>query len=49
MFDRAGNKLAGLGPVLPGGLELQRPSDLTVDGAGRLWIADARLGLVVLE
>ena len=49
MFDRGGNRLAGLGPSLPGGLELQRPSDLTVDGAGRIWIADSRLGLVVLE
>lgn len=49
MFDRAGKKLTALGPMLPGGLELRRPADLTVDGAGRLWIADPRLGLVVLE
>ena len=48
-FDRGGNRLTSLGPSLPGGLELQRPTDLTVDPAGRLWIADARLGLVVLE
>ncbi len=49
MFDRGGERLAAVGPTLPGGLELQRPADLTVDAAGRLWIADPRLGLVVLE
>ncbi|MFQ5351263.1 MAG: hypothetical protein ACE5EG_12550, partial [Thermoanaerobaculia bacterium] len=49
MFDRHGQRLTGLGPALPGGLELERPADLTVDGAGRIWIADSRLGLVVLE
>ena len=49
MFDRRGKRLTSLGPSLPGGLELQRPADLTVDAAGRLWIADARLGLIVLE
>jgi tetratricopeptide (TPR) repeat protein len=49
MFDRGGNRLTDLGPTLPGGLELQRPADLTVDGAGRIWIADSKLGLVVLE
>ena len=49
MFDRAGKRLTAVGPSLPGGLELERPADLTVDLAGRLWIADSRLGLVVLE
>jgi sugar lactone lactonase YvrE len=49
IFDRDGKRLDGLGPALPGGLELERPSDLTVDGAGRIWIADSRLGLIVLE
>ena len=49
MFDRAGKRLTAVGPSLPGGLELQRPADLTVDLAGRLWIADSKLGLVVLE
>lgn len=49
VYDREGGRLAGLGPTLPGGLELQRPSDLTVDGAGRIWIADTKLGLIVLE
>ncbi len=49
MFDRDGTRLTGLGPSLPSGLELQRPADLTVDGAGRIWIADSKLGLIVLE
>ncbi len=49
VFDRVGKRLEGLGPSLPGGFELERPSDLTVDPAGRIWIADPRLGLVVLE
>jgi tetratricopeptide (TPR) repeat protein len=49
MFDRGGERLVGLGPSLPGGLEMQRPADLTVDGAGRIWIADSKLGLIVLE
>ncbi len=49
VYGRDGSRLAGLGPTLPGGLELERPADLTVDGAGRIWIADTRLGLVVVE
>ncbi len=49
MFDRDGKRLTGLGPSLPGGLELERPADLTVDAAGRIWIADSRLGLIVVE
>lgn len=49
VFDRQGGPLTGLGPALPGGLELERPADLTVDLSGRIWVADPRLGLVVLE
>ena len=49
VFDRDGGRLTAVGPMLPGGLELDRPSDLTVDGAGRIWITDAKIGLVVLE
>jgi hypothetical protein len=49
VFDPAGRRLTDLGPTLPDGLELQRPADLTVDPAGRIWIADPRLGLVVLD
>lgn len=38
------------GPVLPGGTELKNPADITLDGEGRLFIADARLAQVfVLE
>ncbi len=49
IFDRRGERLEALGPVLPGGVELRRAQDLSVDGAGRLWIADGRIGLVVVE
>ena len=49
VFDRDGKRLVAVGPALPGGLELERPADLTVDGAGRIWIADAKIGLLVLE
>ena len=49
VYDRDGQRLTSLGPSLPGGRELERPEDLTVDGAGRLWIADAKAGLIVLE
>ncbi len=49
VFDREGRRLDELGPALPDGLELERPADLTVDPAGRIWIADPRRGLIVLE
>lgn len=49
IFDRAGKRLTSLGPGLPGGLALERPADLSVDLAGRLWIADTKQGLIVLE
>ena len=49
VYGRDGSRITALGPTLPSGLELERPSDLTVDGAGRIWIADTRLGLIVLE
>ena len=49
IYGRDGSRVTAVGPTLPGGLELERPSDLTVDGAGRIWVADTRLGLIVLE
>jgi tetratricopeptide repeat protein len=48
--DKAGAKVASIGPVLPGGIELRSPEDIGVDGTGRLYIIDSRLAqLVVLE
>ena len=45
-----GNSLATLGPQLAGGIELRAPSDVAVDGTGRLYIVDSRLGaLIVVE
>lgn len=41
--------IASVGPTLPGGLELRNPLDLAIDGQGRLYILDARDGVLVLE
>ncbi|MCH9650996.1 MAG: tetratricopeptide repeat protein [Deltaproteobacteria bacterium] len=50
IFATDGSRLTSLGPQLPGGIALRNPLDLTVDGSGRLIIADNRLpGVVVLE
>jgi glucose/arabinose dehydrogenase len=50
ILDPNGQKLDALGPVLPGGVELKRPLDVTVDGAGRIFlIEDKPAGLVVVE
>ena len=49
VFDDAGNRASVLGPTFDG-FELRAPSDLAVDGSGRLTIADPKLAtLVVLE
>lgn len=48
-YDPAGETIATIGPVLPGGVELRKPEDLAAAGDGRLYIADARAGLIVLE
>jgi tetratricopeptide (TPR) repeat protein len=39
----AGVKIATLGPVLPGGIELKSPEDVAVDAFGRILIADSKL------
>lgn len=57
VFSSRGERIAKLGPTLPGGLQLNKPQDLAVDGFGRLYILDERLttaegrrrALVVLE
>ncbi len=50
IFDSTGNRIATLGPTLPGGMELETPRDIAVDGAGRLIVADSKLGaILVLE
>jgi outer membrane protein assembly factor BamD (BamD/ComL family) len=48
IFDAAGVRIAVLGPTLPGGIELRNPLDVAVDGLGRIFIADPRLGAVVV-
>ena len=50
VYDPAAAPLAALGPVLPGGRELRAPEDVAVDEQARIFIADSRLGdVVVLE
>lgn len=48
VFDARGELLERLGPALPGGLELQSPEDVAVDGSGRVFVADRRLRAVVV-
>jgi len=43
VFGAAGNLRWQLGPRLPGGIELQSPRDIGVDGSGRIYIADRNL------
>ena len=48
VYDPVGNPLATIGPVLPGGQELRAPEDVAVDRAVRIFIADSRLGTVLV-
>ncbi len=48
VYDPAAAPLAVLGPVLPGGQELRSPEDVAVDGQARIFIADSRLGQVLV-
>ena len=48
IFDPEGNRVTSLGPSLPGGIELRGPLDLAIDGRGHIFIADPRLGAVVV-
>jgi|GEM_PF-1643776 len=48
IFDPQGNSFTSLGPSLPGGIELRSPLDLALDGQGRIFVADPRLGAVVV-
>jgi hypothetical protein len=50
VFDPDGGILWSLGPVLPGGVQLDDPRDIAVDGSGRIFVADrGRSVLVVIE
>ncbi len=48
MWTPAGKRQARLGPGLGGGIELDKPVDLAVDGSGRVFIADNDLPYVVM-
>lgn len=48
VYDPFATPLAALGPVLPGGQELRAPEDVAVDGQARVFVADSRLGQVLV-
>ncbi len=48
VFDPDGGIRWSLGPVLPGGVELDDPRDLAVDAGGRILVADRGLSVVVV-
>ncbi|MXX73854.1 MAG: hypothetical protein F4210_08470 [Holophagales bacterium] len=48
VYDPVATPLAALGPVLPGSQELRTPEDVAVDGQARIFIADSRLGQVLV-
>jgi len=48
LFAPGGRRLARVGPDLGAGIELRQPVDVAVDGAGRLFIADAKLPYVLV-
>jgi hypothetical protein len=48
VLHQDGQRLAFVGPVLPGGRELRSPEDLAVDGSGRLLIVDSKLSSVIV-
>jgi hypothetical protein len=48
VFDPDGGIRWSLGPVLPGGVELDDPRDVAVDPSGRILIADRGLSAVVV-
>lgn len=48
VYDRQGRVRHRVGPNLDGGVELRDPRDISVDGSGRLFIADTKLPFVVL-
>jgi len=49
IFGPDGKSFASVGPKLPGGLTLASPADISVDGRGRLFVADGKSSLIVLE
>jgi hypothetical protein len=48
VFDPDGGILWTVGPRLPGGVELDDPRDIAVDGSGQILVADRGLGVVVV-
>lgn len=48
IYATNGQRLMTLGPTFSGGIELRAPVDLSVDGSGRIFIADNKLPFVVV-
>jgi DNA-binding beta-propeller fold protein YncE len=48
IYDAAGRSIQSLGPVLPSGIELRRPTDVAVDGHGVIYVADPKLDAIAV-
>ena len=48
MYSPEGALITSVGPNLDGGIELRDPRDISVDGSGRLFIADSKLPFIIL-
>ena len=48
IYDAAGRSIQSLGPVLPNGIELRRPTDVAVDGHGVIYVADPKLDAIAV-
>lgn len=46
IYSPAGEQMHRIGPSLPGGMELDDPRDISIDGAGRIFVADRGQGTV---
>ena len=48
VYDPFAAPIATLGPILPSAQELRAPEDIAVDARARIFIADSRLGTVLV-
>jgi len=48
VYDPFATPIATIGPILPSAQELRAPEDVAVDARARIFIADSRLGTVLV-